>query len=140
MGVADVATIIVDFKKKKEKKEKKKKKREKEKKKKEKHQPCMGMAGMVVIDVADMASIVIIGVVVACLVSELVTILKNNLVCKKKHQKKKTKKASHAWAWLASLLMAWLTWQPSSLLGLSWLASSVNYLVSKKISIRKNKK
>ena len=60
-GVADVATIIVDF------FFKKKKKKEK------KNQPHIGigMAGMVIIDITDMASIV-----VACLVSELVTILK----------------------------------------------------------------
>ena len=32
----------------------------------------MGMAGMVIVDIADMASIIVIGVVVACLISELV--------------------------------------------------------------------
>ena len=55
----------------------------------------MGMAGMVVVGVADMASVVVVGVIVACLISELVTILKNKLVCKKKKhtKKKKTKKS-----------------------------------------------
>ena len=46
----------------------------KEKRKKRKHQPCPCMAGVIVDGVADVATIIVIGVVVACLASELFSI------------------------------------------------------------------
>ena len=89
----------------------------------------MGMAGMVVL-----------GVVVACLVSKLVTIFLKKLVCQKKKHQKKRKEASHTWAGLASLSITWLMWQLLLLLGSSWLVLSVNYLVSKKLVLKKKTK
>ena len=59
------------------KKRKKKKRREKKKKKEEKHQPRMGMAGVVVDGMADMATVIVVGVIMAHIVSELFSILKN---------------------------------------------------------------
>ena len=51
-----------------------KKKKKHTKKKKQKSRPCMGMAGVVVDGVADMATVVVVGVVMVRVVSELFSI------------------------------------------------------------------
>ena len=42
--------------------------------KKKKHQPCMGMAGIVIDSVGDVATVVVVGVFMTCVVSEVISI------------------------------------------------------------------